>query len=153
MVVLMLSEKDIEKILSMDKISENEMFEKIKENNFEYDCRYAIFNHKTFLVFDTFNNYIEYDDTISKANQFVKKLSQLKFERLPIKDYSNSNIHISYSICNEKCVYEFGNSEKCLECEYYKDCMCEIEIDNFERQQEKKLNDYLNKLENEEFPL
>lgn len=151
----MLSEKDIEKILSMNKISESEMFEKVKENDFEYDCRYAIFNHKTFLVFDTFNSYVEYDDTSlnCKANKFVKKISQLKFERLPIKDYSNSDIHISYSICNKKCIYEFGNSEKCFDCEYYKDCMCEIDIDNFERQQEKALNDYLDRLENGEFPL
>ena len=151
----MLSEKDIEKILNMNKISESEMFEKVKENNFEYDCRYAIFSHKTFLVFDTFNSYIEYDDTSlnCKSYEFVKEISQLKFKRLPIKDYSNSDIHISYDICNEKCIYDFGNSEKCFNCGYYKDCMCEKQIDKFERQQEKALNNYLDRLENEEFPL
>ncbi len=59
---------------------------------------------------------------------------------------------MNYSDC-KKCKHTFGESQKCNTCEYYKNSMIEYEIDKVELEHDRELENYLNRLENEEYPL
>ena len=67
-------------------------------------------------------------------------------------DYSKVEGNVCYEDC-KKCDYNFAEHKECFDCNYYKDCMVEREIDEFELANDRALNDYLDRLENEEYPL
>lgn len=67
-------------------------------------------------------------------------------------DFSKSMENVTYDDC-QKCIHEFGKHKNCFNCNYYIDCMAEKEISEFERKQDLALKNYLNRLENEEYPL
>ena len=67
-------------------------------------------------------------------------------------DFSKTKENVCYNDC-KKCIHEFGKHKNCFNCNYYTDCMAEKEISEFEKKQDLALQNYLNRLENEEFPL
>lgn len=67
-------------------------------------------------------------------------------------DFSKTKKNVCYNDC-KKCIHNFGKHKNCFNCNYYTDCMTEKEISEFERKQDLALKNYLNRLENEEFPL
>lgn len=67
-------------------------------------------------------------------------------------DYSKIKENVCYTDC-KNCIHEFGKHKNCNECNYYIDCMVENEISEYERKSEMALNRYLDRLENEEYPL
>ena len=67
-------------------------------------------------------------------------------------DYSKVTENVSYSDC-ENCIHQFGKNDECMDCNYYNDCIVEMEIERFERNQSEKLERFFDRLENEEYPL
>ena len=57
----------------------------------------------------------------------------------------------NYHDCKNLCKYDFGKTNKCLNCTYYNDCMTEKEINEFEKEQSKKLNRQLSRIEDGKF--
>ena len=148
---MMLSEKEFKQMFqNKNEVSEKEYIEIISEKNYEYNFRIVCWNGY-FIVDESNNVYVSFAN-MNDMNKFHKQLYCLYINNLEKKDYSKEkNMNICSEICSKKCIYDFGNSESCNNCNYYNDCMIENEIDEFEISQNRQLSRQLERIENNEF--
>ena len=57
----------------------------------------------------------------------------------------------NYYDCKNLCEYTFGKNNICLDCSYYKDCIIEKEISDYEKRKSKALNRQLSRIEDGDF--
>ena len=134
------------------KISENQLKELLINNNFDCDMGGVNIFGKWYLTENVNECFIEYNN-LDDLNNFRSEIRNLKNETIKSKlNYSKFNGNVCYSDC-ENCIFNFGKNKECLNCNYYIHCNIEKEIDDFERNHDKALERFYNRLENEEFPL
>lgn len=135
-----------------NKVSEKQLRELLLNNNFDCDIGSVDIFGKWFLTDDCNNCYVEYSN-LDDLNNFRTNIRNLKKESITDKlNYSKFNGHIDCSDC-ENCIFTYGKNFECRNCNYFKDCMVELEIDEFEREQELKLKRFYDRMENGEYPL
>lgn len=132
-------------------ISESDLKKLIIDNNFDFDLSHVEIDKSWYLVENVYNYYVKYSNC-DDLNKFYKVIYDLKHEFLENNkntiDFSKYIGHIDCSHCNN-CINDFRKSKNCLNCNYYKDCMIENEISEFERMKDIELDNYYDMLEND----
>lgn len=145
----MLSEIEINnKFENKKEMKENDYLQILKENNYKNDLSILVTKGLYYIIDNYYKCYIVYKN-MSEIDKLIKYVSKKELENMPIMDYSEYKENVNYYLCKNKCINSFGKSEKCLKCNYYKNCLIENEISNFEKLQNEKLNNFYDMLEND----